>query len=113
MSLLAIAFPMLPGQMDRFQAFVRELAGPRNAEFATSRRRRGVHERSFHQQTPNGDIVLVTLEGRDPTAALKGFGEDDDAFARWFRGEVMAIHGVDLTAPPRTTLPELVVDSGA
>lgn len=113
MSLLAIAFPMLPGQMDRFQAFVRELAGPRKAEFATSRRRHGVHERSFHQQMPNGDIVLVTLEGRDPAAALKGLGKDDDAFARWFRAETMAIHGVDLAAPPQTPLPELVADSAA
>ena len=62
---------------------------------------------------PHAAIVLVALEGANPTAALKGFGEDDDAFARWFKAEVMAIHGVDLTAPPRAPLPELVADSEA
>jgi len=111
MSLLVFAVPILPGRMDRFQAFVRELAGPRKADFAASRRRHGVHERSFHQQTPEGDLVIATLEGRDPALALKGFGEDDDAFAHWFKAEVMAIHGVDLTAPPIAPLPDLVSDS--
>ncbi len=111
MTLFAIAFPMLPGRMNRFQSFVRELAGPRKADFVASRRRHGVVERSFHQQTPDGDVVLVTLEGVDPAAALRSFGEDDDAFSRWFKTEVMAIHGVDLRNPPPGPLPELVADS--
>lgn len=113
MTLLAIAFPMLPDRMDQFQHFVRDLAGPKKAEFAAARLKLGVRERSFHQQTPQGDMVVVTLEGDDPAGALAKFGQGTDPFSTWFRERVMEIHGVDLSAPPPSPLPELVADSGA
>ena len=113
MALLAISFPVLDSNMDQFEKFLGELKGARKAEFSASRARVGVHERTFLQRTPNGSMVIVTLEGDDPARALANFGTEDDAFSRWFRERVLAVNGVNLAAPPPGPLPELVADSAA
>jgi hypothetical protein len=113
MALLAISFPVLDSNMDQFEKFLGELSGPRRAEFSASRARVGVHERTFLQRTPNGNMVIVTLEGDDPARALASFGTEDDTFSRWFRERVLAVNGVNLAAPPPGPLPELVADSAA
>ena len=100
MAIFAIAIPIIPGKMDAFRSFIAELTGPRKAEFAASRRRLKVRERTFQQHTPQGDMVVVTLEGDDPAAAFMKFGEGSDAFTQWFKKQVMDVHGVDLAAPP-------------
>ena len=113
MAMLAIAFPILPDKTDAWRQFSDQLAGPRKDEFAASRRRLGVRERTFLQHTPMGDLVLVTLEGDDPAAAFAQLGESSDEFTTWFKSQVMDVHGVDLDAPPPGPLPELFHDSGA
>ena len=66
MAMMAIALPILPGKTPEWRKFIEELNGPRRQEFADSRKQAGVHERTFLQQTPMGDLVIVTLEGDDP-----------------------------------------------
>ena len=44
MTLLAVAFPILPGKTAEWKAFLAELNGPRCEEFSESRRRAGVRE---------------------------------------------------------------------
>ena len=63
------------------------------------------------QTTPQGDFVIVTLEGENPENAFKSFAKTEDEFTKWFIKEVKEIHGMDLTTPPKGTLPELIVDS--
>ena len=113
MALFAAAIPILPGKTDAWRQFVDELAGARKAEFDASRRRHGVRERTFLQQTPMGDFAVVTLEGDDPAGAFLRFAQDSDEFATWFKDRLREVHGVDPDAPPPGPLPELVVDSGA
>lgn len=110
MPLLALSFPIQPGQTDRWKQFVKELKGPRFKEFQTSRAKLGVRERTFLQKSPTGDVVIVTLRGKDPAGAFAKMAKGKDAFSRWFTAEVGAIHGIDLKAPP-PGLPELLVDS--
>lgn len=93
------------------EGVVKELNGPRHAEFTESRRRLGVRERTFLQGTPMGDLVIVTLEGDDPARSFGQMVSSTDAFTTWFLARVKAIHGVDLTAPMPGAMPELVVDS--
>jgi len=38
--------------------------------FATSRMAASVHERSFLQETPAGDFVILTFEGNDHKASF-------------------------------------------
>jgi hypothetical protein len=70
-----------------------------------------VHERVFFQQTPMGDLVIVTLEGESPESALESLGAGNDPFSKWFAEQVKSLRGFDLTQPPPGPMPELVVDS--
>ncbi len=111
MPMMAVAFPILPGKTAEWRAFIDDLNGPRREEFVESRRRAGVHERTFLQQAPTGDVVIVTLEGDDPGQAFGRLMESTDEFTAWFIERAQAVHGLDpskkLAGPPS----ELVVDT--
>jgi hypothetical protein len=111
MSLIAVAFPILPGKTPEWHTWMAELNGPRRAEFTESRRRAGVHERTFLQATPMGDLVIVTLEGNDPGHAFAKMMGAKDAFATWFIGRAKEIHGIDPSAVTTGPPSELVVDT--
>ena len=111
MALFAIAVPIAPGKMAHFENFIAQLNGEKRAEFVASRRKLGVRERTFHQHTPMGEFVIVTLEGDDPAGAFAQFGAGSDPFTTWFRSEVNSIHGVDLAAPPPGPPPHQLIDS--
>jgi hypothetical protein len=112
MSLIAFVAPILPGKRDQWDAFIAEIQGPRRADFNASRQRAGVRERTFLQETPMGDFVIVTLEGDDPVAAFGAIANADDAFTQWFVQQVQEIHGFDLRQPPENP-PHLIIDSEA
>ena len=78
MAMLAMAFPIPAGKTEQWKKFISELSGARKAEFAASRRSLGVRERTFLQHTPQGDLVLVTLEGDHPETAFAEFGKRTD-----------------------------------
>jgi hypothetical protein len=111
MPMMAVAFPILPGKTAEWRAFMEEVNGPRRAEFDASRAAAGVRERTFLQQTPMGDLVLVTLEGDDPGRAFGKMMSADDPFTKWFTERAQAIHGVDLTLRPTGAPSELVIDT--
>ena len=110
-NLVAMAIPILPGKTGDWKKFVAELNGNRFQDFVASRKRLKVRERTFLQQTPAGDFVLVTLEGDNPQAAFADFSTGTDDFTKWFLSNVKTIHGMDLTQPPPGPMPELVIDS--
>jgi hypothetical protein len=111
MPMMAVAFPILPGKTAEWRTWMEELNGSRREEFNDSRKRAGVHERTFLQSTPMGDLVIVTLEGDDPGRAFGKMMGVDDAFTKWFAERAQEIHGVDLTVRPTGSLSELVVDT--
>src|SRR5260370_23741284 len=84
MALLAMAFPIAPGKTEQWLKFISELNGARRAEFVASRKRLGIHERTFLQKTPMGDLVVVTIEGSDPAGSFHKFGAGTDEFTKWF-----------------------------
>jgi hypothetical protein len=88
-----------------------ELKGARHAEFAASRRAAGVHERTFLQATPMGELVIVTIEGDDPMTSFGKLLSKDDEFTRWFVTNASAAHGVDLSQPMQEPPSTLVLDS--
>jgi hypothetical protein len=107
-------FPILPGKTAEWHDFIGELNGTRSSEYAESRRRAGVQERTFLQPTPMGDLVIVTLEGDDPARSFGQLMSAKDAFTTWFLERVKAIHGIDLSAPmPDGSPSKLVIDSHA
>jgi len=112
MPLVAVAFPILPGKTPEWRAWMQELSGPRHDEFVESRRKAGVHERTFLQSTPMGDLVIVTLEGDDPMRAFGQLMNATDAFTKWFIERATAVHGLDPSVALTGAPSELVADSG-
>lgn len=110
MALLAVAIPILPGKTPEWRSWMEELNGARHQEFADSRNRVGLHERTFLQSTPMGDLVIITLEGDDPGRAFGQLLSATDEFSTWFGERAMAVHG-DAASPTTMSPPELVADS--
>ena len=109
--LFAIAVPIVPGKEEEWKKWFSELKEGRYNDFVDSRKSMKVHERTFLQHTPMGDMIIVTLEGDDPQTAFTKFGAGDSEFAKWFREGIKNIHGIDLTQPLHGSLPELIMDS--
>ena len=73
MALLSMCFPILPGKLDKWQEMIDSWNDPSTkAEMDKVREDAGVYERTFLQKTPNGDFVIVTLEGDNPAARPVG-----------------------------------------
>ena len=106
-----MAIPVLPGKSSQVKKFMGDLMSARHDAFTESRKKLGVRERSFFQSTPNGDLIIVTLEGENPQEAFSKFAASNDEFTKWFTKEVKEIHGIDLSQPPAGPLPEMKVDS--
>jgi len=111
MALMAVAFPIAPGQSAQWHTWMNELKGARRAEFVASRRAASVRERTFLQATPMGELVIVTLEGDDPMASFGKMMSEDDEFTRWFVAQANAAHGMDLSQPASEAPSSLVLDS--
>jgi hypothetical protein len=108
---LAMALPILEGQMERALKFNAALNGEKHTEYKAIFTANGLHERHFLQAAPIGNLVVVVLEGENPQEALKKFAHGTDAFTRWYLGEVKATHGVDLVTASAGKLPGLISDS--
>ena len=111
MALIAMAVPILPGKTDQWRRMTDELNGPRRHEYEESRRRLGIHERTYLQSTPQGDLVVVTIEGDDPRTSMQQLADGTDDFTRWFLQQVKEIHGIDLAQVVQGPSPQLAMDS--
>jgi hypothetical protein len=110
MSQLAIALPCLPGGAEKLRDLAAECAGPRRAEFQEFHRRLGLSgERWFLQQSPQAELLVLTLEG-DPGGAIRKLATSDHPFDVWFRERVKEVHGVDFSKPLPTPPPQLLFE---
>jgi hypothetical protein len=108
---LALAIPLPPGRTDAWRHFMDELKGPRRADVQDMLRRAQLTRHNFYlQQTPQGDLAIVYLEG-DIAHAFHHFATSDHPFERWIRQQVLETEGVDLTKPFPGPLPEVVFES--
>jgi hypothetical protein len=110
MALLSMCIPILPGKKEKWQEMITRMnEAPLKDEIDKSREQAGVHERSFLQETPNGDFVILTFEGENPA---EGFGKIMAAADEHFAEFALDVHGLDMKGPP-PPLPQLVYDSRA
>ena len=105
MAMVAMCMPILAGKKEKWQEMMDHVTNV--TKFAASRENAGVHERSFLQETPNGDFVILTFEGDDPEASfaqiMQNMPADFAAFAK-------DVHGLDVNAPP-PPMPKLIFNS--
>jgi hypothetical protein len=109
--MVASAFPIVKGKFEQWQAFANKLKHEYSNEYRKSREAEGIRERAFLQRTPEGDLLILTLEGDDPMGSFGRINSQQSPFIKWFVEQVKDIHGVDLTKPFDGPPPELVVDS--
>jgi hypothetical protein len=104
------AFPILAGKEDVGRAFAAETVGARKADFEAQQARAGVTRETWTMQsTPMGSFMLVWFEG-DVEKAFGDLATNDSEFTTWFRGQVLDLTGVDLSAPSDDPLPEVLVN---
>jgi len=103
------AFPVLQGKEDEARKFAQETLD-RREDFEASQARLNISTEEWSlQKTPMGSFVIVRFETPDVGAALGAFGESSESFDAWFKGRVLEITGVDLSAPSNDPLPELIL----
>lgn len=96
---------ILGGKKEKWLSMIDQVANDPN--FAASREDAGAHERSFLQETPAGDFVILTVDNEDPEASfpkiMQNMPRDLAEFAK-------DVHDLDVnTTPP--LLPKLVLDT--
>ena len=65
MAIMALTMPILPGKKEMWQKLMDQITvEPGRTEFVKSRDEAGVRERSFLQEGPDGDFVILTFEGK-------------------------------------------------
>jgi len=100
MSFLVRAFP-LRQSLAAFNAFVGELQGARRADTDAFYQAYGVEHESWHvQQTDHGPWVIVVTLLASAQQAAPQYAQANDAFASWFKGNVLALSGVDPSVAP-------------
>ena len=103
-------FPIQAGKEEDARAFAAETMGARRAGFEAHHARAGnTRETWALQETPMGSFILVWFEG-DVEKAFADLATNDSDYMRWFRGRVLDVTGVDLSAPPDGPPPAVLVD---
>ncbi len=97
----AMAAPLASGKHDAWEAWTKELTGPRQAEFDDMNQRHGLTEhRAYLQPLPDGNyLVLVVVEGAGADGFLGSIAQSDHDFDRWFLGSIVDLHEFDLSGP--------------
>jgi hypothetical protein len=94
------AFPLLPGKRADLQSFAAALSA-RQPETDHFYRSYGVTRESAHlQATPTGDLLIVCTDVADPEPAAKAYAAETAAFDVWFKGQVLALSGIDPNQQP-------------
>ncbi len=97
----AIAVPIMPGQLEGWEAWIAELNGPRKAEFDDMNQRHGLtSHRAWLQQTPDGQMVIAVHDGPGAEEFMGKLASSENEFDVWFRGNIERVHGLDFSAPP-------------
>jgi hypothetical protein len=102
MASYAFMSPILPGKLEAWRKYVKEIAGPRAGEHKASRARAGLtKEQVFLQHTPAGDFAVVYWEAPDIARVFQTFMTSPDPFDLWFRDKILVdVHGMNPAGPP-------------
>ena len=109
MQTTCMAVPIRPGKRETWKRFIAELNGPRRAAYEASRRRMGIRrEAAWLQEDP--PMCIVQIDADDPERASRELRESNDPFDRWFREQVLDIHGLDFRQVAGVAQNQLLLD---
>ena len=94
----AFSIPVVPGKEELDRRTFDEMLGARREEYEAALRQAGVTRQAiWHQETPDGTVAVVYVEGDDPEAGIAQFGSSDEPLNTWFREQMKEVHGVDIS----------------
>jgi hypothetical protein len=94
----AFSIPIVPGKEELDRRIFDEMLGARREEYEAALRQAGITRQSiWHQETPDGTVAVVYVEGDDPAAGIAQFGSSDGPLNTWFREQMKEVHGVDIS----------------
>jgi hypothetical protein len=100
---IAIAVPLAPGMADQLRPIGADVSGSARAAHTESRRAlKLTKELGWLQQTPQGDVFILYLEGDDPVEANREFAASDIPYNKAFKERIapgFAPSGVDFSQP--------------
>ena len=106
---LLLVSPILPGQTEACRRFVQRINDGWGDAYTASRAGMGIHEEQIWiHETAAAATVIFLIEARSPDAVLQALASSQHPFDRWFRQQVQALLGLDLTGASPTLMPELV-----
>lgn len=108
---IIFAAPILPGRSEEWRRFLQEMMETRRSEYEESRRRLGIsEERTWIAETVNGTVAVIAVAATQPEQVLARLATSDLAVDRWYREQLLALQGFDLTKPLGRASPELVLE---
>ena len=115
MESMAFAFRVKPVKAQEWRDWGRELRGARRDEYLAFRHRWGLTtNRLYFQRTPQGDLAIFYLEGRDPKGSFQYLRSSQDPFAVWLRQHTLDLfEGLDLTMPSLEAISVLAFDASS
>ncbi len=113
MAAILLAAPILPGKQEPWRRFIQEMLESRCSEYQESRRRLGVtRELVWYVQTSQGETAIMYLETESQEAeqVVMNMTTSPLPFDRWFRQQLVELHGLDVTQRSPKFTRELVFE---
>lgn len=108
---IIFAAPILPGRSEVWRRVLQEMIELHRSEYEQSRRRLGISgERVWVAETVNGHVAVIAVVAASPAQVLAQLASSDLPFDRWYREQLLALQGFDLTKPLTRATPELVLE---
>jgi hypothetical protein len=94
----AFSIPIVRGKEELDRRTLDEMLGERREEYQAALRQAGITRQAiWHQDTPDGTVAVVYVEGDDPQASVARFSSSDEPLNTWFREQMKEVHGVDIS----------------
>ena len=101
MDYVCVVFPVLAGKTEDARSFMRELDGPRMADYDRSEQAIGIRkELWFLASLPGGEALVGYMEATNFGQAVGQFGASKEPFDVWFKQRMNEVTGVDFNNIP-------------
>jgi len=113
MATLGIAVPLLPGKTQTWLEVAAQINGPRRKEMDEFHKRVGITTENWYlQQTPQGDLIVLYLEGNIPQC-FEELAKSDHPFDLWLKQVWLDTEGIDFGKPLPAPPPDVIYESSA
>jgi hypothetical protein len=106
---LILISSILPGQVEAWRRFIQEIVNGQGEAHAASRQEMQIRqERIWIHEMAGGAMVMFVIEAEWPETVLRRLATSERPFDQWFRQQILALLGHDLTVSVHKLLPDLL-----